>query len=118
MNRSVDRLVINLALLMLALLIVGKLIDVAFGLLGHFFARVGSTWVGALLVGLGALLVAVGLAVRGVRLLAGGGRSGHDQAAKARQTRQSVRRPAREVPVMSERAIPVDRDPALNDWEK
>jgi uncharacterized membrane protein (UPF0182 family) len=113
-----NRLIINLALLMLVILFIGRLVDVVIGLLWHVVSRFNSSWVGELFFFVVTVLLIVGLGVRAVRTLTSHGvRSGREQAAQVRQSRQAVRRPAPDVPVMAERAIPIDRDPALDDGE-
>jgi hypothetical protein len=118
MRHLIERLVINLALLMLAVLVVGKLVDVVIGLLCHIVARGNASWIGELLFLVATVLFIVGLGVRGFRAMTSHVvRGGREQAAQVRQSRQAVRRSAQDVPVMAERAIPVDRDPALDGGE-
>jgi len=118
MRHLIEGLVIKLALLMLAILVVGKVVDVVIGRFGHIVARGNTSWVGEMFIFVVTVLLIVGLGVRGVRALTSHGvRGGREQAAQVRQSRHAVRRPAHDVPVMAERAIPVDRDPALHDGE-
>ena len=118
MRHLIDHFLIKLAILMLGVLIVSKVAEVVIGLIWSALARINASWLGELLVFLTTVTLIVGLGVRGVRAVTSHGASrGREQAARARQSRQAVRRPAQDVPVMAERAIPVDRDPTLDDGE-
>ena len=119
MRRLIDRLLVYLALGLLAILAAGIAIDLIAKLLIHLFAQVNSSILGALLFLVAAAVFTTGLLVRGVRALASPGSTRRrEEGGQARQARQAVRRPAPDVPAAGARVVPEDRDPAFGGEEE
>ena len=118
MGRVVDRLFGWLIVGIFGLLLAGIILAWIERLLVRVLAGFNDSFFGFMVLFAITLLLVAGVLVRIKRAVTTPrGRTGREVSAEVRQTRQSPRRPAQDVPVESDRVLPEDEDPVIEHGE-